>query len=172
MSTNRIIARKYFVGLVAISVISIVIAAISVLHAEHGHQHSKYESKEKKHGQRESHSTTQDAPASYNEGCGGCHMPYPSRLLPANSWERILGGLSNHFEMSVDLTAEQFNEIKSFLIAGAATGKMAREDALRITETSWFQHEHHKAQRRNNITNMSDCQSCHPNAQDGVFEDD
>lgn len=127
MSTNRIIARKYFIGLIAISVISIIIAVISVLHAEHGHQHSKYESKEKKHGQRESHSTTQDAPASYNEGCGGCHMPYPSRLLPANSWERILGGLSNHFDTPVDLTAEQFNEIKSFLIAGAATGKMVRK---------------------------------------------
>jgi hypothetical protein len=33
----------------------------------------------------------------YVKECGGCHFPYQPGLLSAVSWERIMGGLGDHF---------------------------------------------------------------------------
>ena len=33
----------------------------------------------------------------YFKECGSCHKPYPPFMLPASSWDRIKGGLKNHF---------------------------------------------------------------------------
>lgn len=111
-------------------------------------------------------------PAAYRDGCGGCHMPYPPQLLPAKSWERILNGLADHFGTPVDLLAPQSNDIKLFLISGAATGKMEREDTLRITETAWFRHEHREKLGKETAGSMTDCLTCHPGAIQGEFDDD
>ena len=33
----------------------------------------------------------------YGKKCGTCHKPYPPFMLPNSSWDRIKGGLKNHF---------------------------------------------------------------------------
>ena len=39
----------------------------------------------------------------YGQECGSCHFPYQPGLLPAVSWERIMGGLEDHFGENAEL---------------------------------------------------------------------
>ena len=36
-------------------------------------------------------------PPAYTQECGSCHLAYPPGLLPALSWQRLMGGLDRHF---------------------------------------------------------------------------
>ncbi|MEW5773265.1 MAG: hypothetical protein AB1916_07030 [Thermodesulfobacteriota bacterium] len=146
------IPRKYSITLVAIVAIFMIVATVNITYCEN--------------------SARKVSRKVYTEGCGGCHMPYPPQLLPARSWERILDGLADHFGTPVELTASQRDDIRKHLVAGAGTGKMKKENSLRITETGWFKYEHNELRNRNSSPNMADCQSCHPDAIKGKFEDD
>ena len=33
----------------------------------------------------------------YQQECAACHTAYPPGLLPAASWQRLMGGLGKHF---------------------------------------------------------------------------
>ena len=35
--------------------------------------------------------------AAYTQECAACHLAYPPGLLPAASWQRLMGGLGKHF---------------------------------------------------------------------------
>jgi len=43
----------------------------------------------------------------YYTECGSCHKPYPPFMLPKSSWERIKGGLSNHFGEEISPTMKK-----------------------------------------------------------------
>ena len=42
----------------------------------------------------------------YQQECAACHIAYPPRMLPAESWRRVLNGLPNHFGTDASLDAE------------------------------------------------------------------
>jgi hypothetical protein len=64
--------------------------------------------------------------------CGACHMAYQPQLLPAKSWRRLLGDLSNHFGTDASLDEAARQEILAYYVAQASrlTGAQA---PLRIT---------------------------------------
>ena len=52
------------------------------------------------------------ANAKYKEECGSCHFAYQPGLLPARSWEKIMGNLENHFNENAELDQETQSRIK------------------------------------------------------------
>lgn len=114
--------------------------------------------------------------------CSACHMAYPPSLLPARSWQSIMGSLDNHFGENAGLDAATRAEIEAYLVASAgdAGGRRFRGAApevtpLRITELPWFVREHAEevsARMRERAGSMSNCTACHRGAERGYFEDD
>src|SRR5665647_1831601 len=76
--------------------------------------------------------------------CGACHVAYPPRFLPAESWRAIMTGLDKHFGSNASLDAADVNEITAFLEKNASTKmhEVSGKPALRITETRSFKSEH------------------------------
>ncbi len=124
----------------------------------------------------------------YLEECGSCHFPYQPGLLPARSWTKVMGGLSDHFGENAELPAEDVTAIETYLITNAADKSnykrskkimkyMSPTDApLRISETRYFLKEHDELSRnmvQNNpeVGSFSKCDSCHTQAAKGSFEE-
>ena len=104
--------------------------------------------------------------------CGECHMAFQPALLPAESWRRIMTGLSDHFGEDASLEPELAAEIEAYLVQNAPHGDGT---SLRITEQRWFRHEHDFPDRvwqRPEIRSRANCEACHRNAAQGSYEDD
>ena len=56
----------------------------------------------------------------YSEECGSCHMAYPPGLLPAQSWQKLMGGLADHFGDNAELDAGLHNQIAQYLTDNSA----------------------------------------------------
>lgn len=116
--------------------------------------------------------------------CGACHLAYPARYLPAESWRAIMAGLDKHFGSNASLDAESAKEITVFLEKNASTKKhevpgknetMAKP-LLRITETRWFKSEHREVSERTwknpKVKSRANCGACHTEAERGDFSED
>ena len=51
--------------------------------------------------------------------CSACHFAYPASMLPEASWEKIMGGLENHFGEDASLDAQTTQHIAEYLVAQA-----------------------------------------------------
>lgn len=126
--------------------------------------------------------------ARYKEACGGCHFPYQPGLLPAPSWERLMGGLSNHFGDNAELAAGEANAIRDYLLNNAAgrnnyavSVKMTAiagtgEPPLRISELPYFVKEHaeldlQRVKDNPEIRSLSHCNACHIRAAEGSYSE-
>lgn len=124
----------------------------------------------------------------YQEECGACHLAYPPALLPAASWERMLGSLDDHFGENAELDGQTLAELRTYLLAESAdrtyawlARKMQRgsnSDAapLRITELPYFRHEHDEIPMRlvkdnPKVGSFSRCEACHQDAAQGMFDE-
>jgi hypothetical protein len=106
---------------------------------------------------------------SYKAECGSCHVAYPPQLLPASSWQQLIGRLDRHFGSDASLEAKLQDEIARYLAANAGRRAAPAGAEPRITQTRWFLKEH-----RNEIPagkNPADCGSCHAGAENGIYED-
>ena len=126
-------------------------------------------------------------PQFYIEECGSCHFPYQAHLLPAQSWERIMSNLEDHFGENAELSDEQNARISGYLLNQAAPidrlalrryGSRSAQDGvpLRITETYFFRHEHDELPRRlvqdnPQVRSFSNCDTCHTDALRGSFSE-
>lgn len=123
----------------------------------------------------------------YREICGACHFLLQPALLPSRSWRLLLADTQNHFGQSVDLEAEQHAEVEAYLTQNAAehtTGELAQEIVnsigssapLRVTEVPLIRHEHRRLDeavfQRPSVAGRADCQACHSDANDGIYDDD
>jgi hypothetical protein len=116
----------------------------------------------------------------YSEACGGsCHMVYPPGLLPAQSWERVLLSLDDHFGKKIELSRSQTKELFRYLLNNAA-GRVdfAVSNAivlgfsgvpLRITELPYFQSKHQGVASTATSNTLADCRACHSHAEQGSF---
>jgi hypothetical protein len=110
--------------------------------------------------------------------CGECHIAYPPQLLPAASWQKMMGSLDDHFGTDASLDADVIAEILPFLEKNAgserkyaaATGK----SEMRITETRWFIKEHDEvsASTWKRIDSPANCAACHTTAEQGNYDED
>jgi hypothetical protein len=122
----------------------------------------------------------------YREECGACHMAYPPGLLPAQSWERLMATLGDHFGENVELPEGKRISILNYLLNSAAgrvnyavSNNMIRNvqgTPLRITELPYFLHEHEEIPKRfvmdnPQIRSFSNCGACHENADKGSFNE-
>jgi hypothetical protein len=121
--------------------------------------------------------------------CSACHMLYPAGLLPARSWDLIMGDLKNHFGDNAELDPALAQRMAAYLKdnaadAGGRGGKVLRDlspsaTPKRITDLPWFKRKHEKKDRispatlkRKGAKFASDCKACHTSAEKGYFEDD
>lgn len=117
-------------------------------------------------------------PASYVHECAGCHLPYSPALLPAESWNRIMSGLAQHYGVDASLSESQATEIRRWLTAHAAkSGKQFSPPAQdRITLSAWFTKKHDEIPQstwaKASIKTPANCAACHPQAEKGLFDDD
>lgn len=115
-------------------------------------------------------------------------MLYPTGLLPARSWAKMMGGLKDHFGENASLDASTAKHISEFLANNAAdhtamrrsqkiANSIAAGDApLRISETNYFKRHHHEVGKkiwtRKGVGSPANCGACHPRAEEGVFSED
>ncbi|MBF0283955.1 MAG: diheme cytochrome c [Magnetococcales bacterium] len=117
--------------------------------------------------------------------CGGCHMAYPPQMLPARSWEKLMGGLKEHFGENAQLDDGVRQSITTYLIANAGDaggrswkflrGVGADQTPLRLSETPRWKREHDKPAIRQGLNDpkvgsAANCPACHAAAAKGDWE--
>ena len=116
----------------------------------------------------------------YQQECAACHLAYPPGLLPAASWQRLMGNLPKHFGTDASLDAATLQTLSSFLAANAGTfKKVARDPAPppedRISRAPWFVREHDEVPaatwQRKAIGSAANCAACHTQAAQGSFRE-
>lgn len=121
--------------------------------------------------------------------CGQCHFALPAMLLPAASWQKIMGGLNNHFGETIELDARQRLALSAFLNDNAADKsghKRARKimsslgslAPVRVSDIPYLKRKHREGKlpagafERNSVGSMANCKACHPGAARADFDDD
>ncbi len=125
----------------------------------------------------------------YREECGSCHFVYQPGLLPARSWQKLMGNLEEHFDDNAELEADAQQTLTDYLVKNAAdfsrdkfSRKLIRrlsktETPLRITELPYFVHEHDDVPKRlvsgnPKVKSFSYCDKCHTRADKGDYSED
>ena len=118
------------------------------------------------------------ANATFQKECSDCHIAYPARFLPAESWRRMMAGLDDHFGSNASLDALDNKEITDYLVANASTKRRyADNPSLRITEAKWFKREHGAGEISPSVWNNpkvkspSNCGACHTKSDQGNFSE-
>ena len=115
----------------------------------------------------------------YQQECAACHIAYPPGMLPVASWQRIMGGLNQHYGSDASLDAADVRAIGAWLQANAGTYKRVKEEPPqdRITRSAWFQRKHDAHEippdvwKRPTIGSPANCAACHVNAEQGRFSE-
>ncbi len=114
----------------------------------------------------------------YDTECAACHIAYPPALLPAGSWNRLMGRLDNHFGSDAALDPKTTAEIKAWLDREAGTGRRARSEPPedRITRSAWFVRKHEEVRsdiwKRASVKSPANCAACHRGAERGDYDED
>lgn len=114
----------------------------------------------------------------YRQECAACHMAYPPGMLPAASWNRMLGRLDQHYGSDASLDPALVRQIGTWLEAHASTYKRVREQPPqdRITRSAWFERKHRELDaavwQRTAVGSRANCMACHTRADRGDFDDD
>ena len=130
----------------------------------------------------------------YQEECGSCHMAYPSDLLPGKTWDVIIQDLDNHFGEDASLDLETQRAINQYLTGNSANNSSSRRSKkilrsmgrnksntnkplIRISKVPYIKDEHDEvkdflASRNSEIKQLTQCDSCHADAEKGLFDED
>ncbi len=113
--------------------------------------------------------------AKWKEECSSCHIAYPPKLLTADNWKKMMGGLDKHFGANAELDAKDNKEILDFLVRNAGSGDRHSAASLRITDTSWFKREHREVSPREwvhpEVKSRSNCSACHQNVARNIWSE-
>lgn len=112
------------------------------------------------------------APANvYAEECGGCHVPYPTRLLTTGEWSAVLGRLDRHYGVDASLDGPALAAVAAHLHGAVSAGGTA--PLPRITTGRWFRNEHRELDPAGwtspAVKSPSNCGACHSGAAQGSF---
>lgn len=121
------------------------------------------------------------------EECGGCHLAFSPSMLPAISWQRMMGQLNDHFGDDASLDAQTARRITDYLVANAADASTDRRGErmlrgvslnnppLRITELPKWQREHRKVRdwewQDKKVGSKANCTACHVDAASGYYDE-
>ncbi len=114
--------------------------------------------------------------ANWKTECGACHVAFPPRLLPAESWKAMMSGLDKHFGTDASLDAATTKEIGTFLEHySGGKANTAGKPVLRITETRWFMREHGEVSsatwKNPKVKSPANCAACHLGAERGDYSE-
>jgi len=132
----------------------------------------------------------------YYTECGACHKPYPPFMLPDTSWDRIKGGLKNHFGDEISPTMKKgenrisindqtviFNYLKkhsadkskreiSIKVMQSLDGARGRKS---ITKIKYWKDTHAGIPahifKSKKVKRKANCFACHKNFEKGMLED-
>jgi hypothetical protein len=124
----------------------------------------------------------------YKSECGDCHMAYPAGLLPARSWKKIMNTLADHFGENAEVTVDVRKQLTEYLTNNGADNSSYRRSKsimrklpasatpTRITELSFFTHEHNRIGKKMvkdnpDVGSLSNCNACHQHAESGSFSE-
>ena len=115
----------------------------------------------------------------YQQECAACHVAYPVGMLPAASWQRLMGSLNRHYGTDASLDEVSLREISVWLKSNAGTYKRVSEEPPqdRITQSTWFLRKHNEREispaiwKRAALGSASNCAACHANAAQGNFNE-
>ncbi len=113
----------------------------------------------------------------YQQECAACHLAYPPGLLPAQSWNHLMGGLDRHYGTDASLDPAAVQQISHWLQANAGSYKRVQEAPPedRITRSAWFQRKHRELDaavwRHASVKSAANCAACHTRAEQGRFGD-
>jgi hypothetical protein len=113
----------------------------------------------------------------YTQECAACHVAFPPRLLPVDSWRRLLNDLPHHYGTDASLDAATIDELAAWLSANAGRGRRARESPPedRITRSAWFVRKHDEVPatvwQRPAVKSAANCIACHKQAAEGRFDE-
>jgi hypothetical protein len=111
----------------------------------------------------------------------------PTRFFAFRFLGKILSNLPSHFGEEVSLDREAKNIISEYLRSNAAEHSSAKraikilkslreQTPLRISQTPYIQEKHHELDssifNRESIGSRSNCNACHPTAEQGNYDDD
>lgn len=115
--------------------------------------------------------------AKFQQECSTCHVAYAPALLPAESWRKVMAGLSKHFGTDASLDDQDNREITAFLVNNASNRWSASTAPLRISESAWFRREHNDREiapsvwKNPKVKSPANCEACHPRADRGDFNE-
>ncbi len=111
------------------------------------------------------------------EECGSCHLAFAPSMLPASSWQRMMGELDKHFGDNASVDPAIAEKITRYLVANAGdaggqrySSKLLKGVALgsapqRITELPKWVREHRKVPdwewRHKDVRTKANCVACH-----------
>lgn len=112
----------------------------------------------------------------YRQECSACHVAYPPGLLPAASWQRLMGNLDHHFGTNAALDAPTVQQLSAWLTAHAARSDRRPEPPQdRITRSAWFLREHDEVDpatwKLAAVKSPANCAACHTRADQGDFNE-
>ena len=116
-------------------------------------------------------------PPAYLQECAACHLAYPPGMLPARSWQRIMGGLDRHYGTDASLDPATVKELGAWLQTHAGTYKRVSEEPPqdRITRSAWFERKHRQIEpavwKLPSVKSAANCAACHTGAERGQFDD-
>ena len=115
--------------------------------------------------------------AKYQQECTSSLVADPPGLLPAASWQHIMGNLSKHFGTDASLDETSNREISAWLKTHAGSGRRGGEEAPqgRISKTNWFVRQHDEVSssvwKRASVGSAAKCSACHAGAAKGDFNE-
>lgn len=115
--------------------------------------------------------------AKFQQECSSCHIAYAPRLLSAESWRKVMSGLTKHFGTDASLDAQDAKEITDFLVNNASRRWRDSTAPLRISESAWFRRKHDSREvnpavwKNPQVKSPSNCGACHPRAEQGDFNE-
>jgi len=113
----------------------------------------------------------------YQQECSSCHVAFPPGLLPAASWQRVMGNLPRHYGTDASLDAATVSELSAWLTANAGTTKRVSGTPPqdRITLSPWFIREHNEVApatwKLPAVKNAANCIACHTQTDQGDFSE-
>lgn len=113
--------------------------------------------------------------ALWESECGSCHIAYPARFLDAETWQRLMTNLGDHFGDDASLDQETSSLILHYLQRHASRHSRHRARSMRISDTAWFRHEHDEitstAWHGPVVRSPANCTICHVNAARGDWSE-
>ena len=113
----------------------------------------------------------------YVQECGACHTAFPPGMLPAASWQRLMGDLQRHYgsDASIDPAAQA--RLSAWLASNAGTYRRVSEPPPedRLTRSAWFVRKHRELQpevwKRKAVGSPARCEACHGDAAKWNFDE-